>query len=139
MQLLIGMLVGVGVMFFCFSSPSALQTLVVVDDLQVRILLANALLNILFQLIHLDRSPLAVERTAEWGGKGQAEATEQGLNRRIGPRESLENALLLQERGQDRCEQHARRGHADPAEYNGGYSMSGGRLRNSHFLVVLVE
>lgn len=79
---------GVGILFFLFSA-SALQPLVVVDDLQFRILLANALLHVLLQLVHPDRSPLAVQGTTERRGKGQAEATEQRLNRGIGPRESL--------------------------------------------------
>lgn len=117
----------------------SLQSLVVVDHLQVGVLLLDSLLHIRLQLIDPDRGPLAVQRTAERRGKGQAKATEERLNGGVCPRESLEDALLLEDRGKDRREQHSRDSHSDATQHHSGDSMRGGRLRDAHLLVVLVE
>lgn len=116
-----------------------LQPLVVVDDRQVGILLLDALLHLRLQLVHPDRGPLTVQGTAEWRRECQAEAAEERLDRCIRPREALQDALLLQEGGQDGREQHARCGHTDAAQHHRSDPVRGCRLGHAHLLVVLVK
>lgn len=73
-----------------------LQALVVVDDLQFRAVLPDLLAQFALQAVHTDGRLLAEQGAAQWSGECQTEATEQDLDGRVGPREALEEATLIQ-------------------------------------------